>query len=109
MNPGSDTVTRVRYADERDAFGDLAANVAPLEVDIPGCSVQPRATNERVDQRDTVVTLMTAFLPPGSDVTHTDQLRYRGDLYQIDAAPENWVDLHASEHHIELQLRRVEG
>lgn len=109
MTPGSDTVTRVRYADERDAFGDLAANVAPLETDIPGCSVQPRSGSERTDQRDTVVTLLTAFLPPGSDVIPTDQLRYRGDLYEIDTRPESWIDLHAREHHVKLQLRRVEG
>lgn len=106
---GRDTVTRVRYADGRDAFGDLPETAAPLELDIPGCSVQPRVSSERTDQRDTVTTSLTAFLPAGTDVTATDQIRWRSELYDIDSRPENWIDLDNTAHHIELQLRRVEG
>lgn len=106
---GRDTVTRVRYADERDAFGDYPVSAAPLELDIPGCSVQPRASSENVDQRDTVVTLLTAFLPLGYDVLPTDQIRWREALYEVDAQPSQWIDLTSAPHHLELTLRRVGG
>lgn len=106
---GTETVTVVRYADSRDAFGDLPANVVPLDTDIPGCNVQPASSTEQTAQRETVVTLFTAWLPAGSDVRATDQLRWRGSLYNVDSLPEPWADIQGADHHLELRIRRVEG
>lgn len=104
---GSQTVTVVR-GPGLDWQGDPLPD-PPVEVDVAGCMVQPRTTNEQTDQRDTVRTGLTAWLPAGTDIRATDRVRYAGELHHVDGNPFRWVDFGGVEHHVEVDLRRVEG
>lgn len=103
---GSDTVTRLR-GQSRDDFGDVSG--ADAELDIGGCSVQPTGATESTDRGDLLVTRLTAYLPPGTDLVATDRVRWLGDVYEVDGEPARWRDDLATEDHVQAQLKRVQG
>lgn len=104
---GGQTITIV-HALGRDHFGDPLPGVPP-ETDVPGCVVQPHSSTEDTAGRDTVATTLTVWCPPGTAVRPTDRVRYDSRTYAVDGRPALWVDLFGHEHHIQLQLRAVEG
>ncbi|MCO6011417.1 hypothetical protein NE236_41355 [Actinoallomurus purpureus] len=106
MKLGSHTVTVVRPAGQ-DPLGDPLPGSA--ETTVGGCFVQPRTSTEATDLRDTVITGLIAFLPPGTDVRATDKIRFNGVLYAVDGDPDAWDVLSGRAHHVEVALRRVEG
>jgi hypothetical protein len=110
---GDHTVTIVRPP-ALDPYGDPLPGAA-VETTVSGCFVQsrgagqPGASSELTDQRDTVITGMLVFMPSGTDVEPTDRVRWNGDLYAVEGEPDRWDDIRGNAHHIEVQLRRVEG
>jgi hypothetical protein len=85
-----ETVTRVRPP-TKDPFGDITGPAA--ELDIGGCLFAPGPSPEAAPgQGSNQVTIDgTVYAPPGSpDVLPTDQLRIRGDLYQVVDRPQQW-------------------
>lgn len=92
----------------KDAFGDPLPGDGD-ETEVTGTSMQPAATTERLDDRDTVTADWAWFVPPGTDIRPTDHVRFRGLLYEVDGEPQPWDDEAGRPHHIEVQLRRVTG
>jgi hypothetical protein len=105
---GAQTITILRPPG-RDLFGDPLPD-PPAEIEVAGCSVQPDHSREdATGGRDTVTTTLTAWLPPGTDICSTDQVRHDGRVYAVDGAPARWVDLSGREHHVQVRLRVIEG
>lgn len=109
---GSHTVTVIRPP-QRDKRGDPVPGTG-TETDLDGCSVQPRGgaaptSSEATDLRDTVTTGLVVYVPPGADIKATDQVRWKGTVYQVDGDPAVWEDLDAVPDHSEVFLKRVEG
>jgi hypothetical protein len=104
---GEHTITIVRPP-RRGPNGDPLPGTG-AEVDVEGCSVQPRISTEATDGRDTVISGLIAYIPAGTDITATDTIRWRGDAYAVDGDPGFWDDLGGVADHIEVALRRVAG
>lgn len=81
--PGSETVTVIRKI-KVDRLSDDAIG-PPAEVDIEGCVILPRVSAE-TDKGWVVVEGKMVVAPFKSDVLATDQVRYDGDLYEVDGA-----------------------
>lgn len=87
-----DTVTIVRPGPStRDAYGNDVPGT-PTEIPVPGCGVAPRdstgsAANELTDARDTVISGLMIFAPYGTEVRATDQMRVKGQLYDVVGLP----------------------
>lgn len=92
----------------RDGHGDPLPG-DPAEAQVSGCSMQPGAGTEDLDGGDTVSTSWDLFLPPGVTITAQHQVRFRGQLYEVDGAPQPWDDDRGRPHHVEVRLRRVTG
>ncbi len=82
---------------------------APGETEVTGTSAQPAASEEATGGRDTVLREWDWFVPPGTDIRATDQVRFRGELYDVDGDPQPWDDDRGRPAHIEVRLRRVTG
>jgi hypothetical protein len=104
---GAHTVTVIRPP-AKDPYGDPLPGTG-TETTVMGCYVQPRDSTEFTDARDTTVTDLLAFIPPGTDILATDQVRWNGALYQVNEDPARWDDIDGVPHHLEVTLRRVEG
>lgn len=104
---GGHTVTVVRPLGE-DAFGDPLPG-DPAEFEVTGTSMQPASSIESIDGGDQIVSLWDWFVPPGTDVRATDQVRFRGELYDVDGDPQPLDDERGRPHHVEVRLRRVDG
>ncbi|MFF4547261.1 hypothetical protein ACFY1J_24045 [Streptomyces sp. NPDC001406] len=91
-----------------DGFGDPLAG-DPDEFEVTGTSMQPASSIETLDGGDQVVSLWDWFVPPGTDVRATDQVRWRGAVYDVDGDPPPIDDERGRPHHIEVRLRRVTG
>lgn len=91
-----------------DAHGDPLPG-DPDEIVVKGTSMQPASSVETIDGGDQVVSLWDWFVPPGTDVQATDQVRFRGDVYDVDGDPQPLDDERGRPHHVEVRLRRVTG
>lgn len=108
---GSETLTRVRQA--RARHGDPSGT--PDELTIQGCVVWPgdanaSGSNEKTDRQDTVIVGYSALLPPGSDVLATDQLRWRGEPYEVVGQPSIYTTpFTGTDPGVLVSMRRVTG
>ncbi|MFE9337764.1 hypothetical protein [Streptomyces sp. NPDC007063] len=48
-------------------------------------------------------------MPTDTDITATDRVRFRGDLFEVDGDPQPWDDERGRPHHLEVNLRHVTG
>lgn len=103
---GSDTVTRLR-GQSRDRFGDVTGSDS--ELDIPGCAVQPTSAIESTDHGDLLVTNVTLYAPPGTDLAAADRIRWQGDVYEVDGTPAAWHTRRGIASHVQAQLKLVQG
>lgn len=109
--PRPEVLTRIRQA--KGKHGDPAG--APSEVDIPGCVVWPQdgnasSSNEKTDGQDTVIIGYAALVPPGTDVLATDQLRWRGQPFDVVGEPAIFTTPFTStDPGIQISMRRVTG
>jgi hypothetical protein len=106
---GRHTATVLRPVGQ-DEHGDPLIG-DPTETVVAGTSMQPadRGGGELQDHRTTVIEELSWWVPPGTDVRPTDQVRYRGHVYDVHGRPQPWDDEAGRPHHIEVQLRRVTG
>lgn len=103
---GGDTVTRLRGR-SRDGFGDVTGTDTGL--DIAGCSVQPGASAESTDRGELLVSGVTLYAPPGTDLAATDRVRWLGDVYEVDGTPDEWHDQGGTPSHVQARLKLVQG
>lgn len=99
------TATIIRYpTGAADEYGNATREI-PVEADQP-CRLDPEATHEDTDGRETAISSWILFLRAAADVTHIDEVRIDGALYQIDGEP---APIHTPRglHHWEVPLRRV--
>lgn len=108
MTVSNATVVRVRGV-ALDEYGDPSGS--PEEETLDGCIVAPRTSSDVDDRgRQGVVVGLSLFAPFGTDITHTDQLRVDGVLYEIDGEPGRWKSPFSGwEAGVEVALRRAAG
>lgn len=70
----------------------------------PGGSAEPSEAG-----RDAVVTQPTIYLPPGHPVQAHDQCTVRGNRYDVDGEPAQWVHPRRGSIGDVIKLRRVDG
>lgn len=85
---GGETFTVIRQP-ERDRFGDLPVGTT-VEFDLPGCQFAPGASYETTYAEQQIHADGAVYAPPGADVRATDQMRIRGDVYDVVAKPQDW-------------------
>jgi len=85
--PHGETVTIIRPGPTtEDPYGNDVPG-PPVETDIAGCAIAPRSSSEDLQARDQVIVGLNVWMPSGSVVYATDQMRVRGVLYEIDGEP----------------------
>jgi hypothetical protein len=98
----SETIVIVRTP-PRGRFGDPGAGGSP-EVEVPECLVAPGSSREQNFGAAQVDTDVSVYCPAGTEVLPTDQIRVRGDLFQVVGEPASWGSFGVVVH-----LRRVTG
>jgi hypothetical protein len=87
---GSTETVTVVHPTGRDPFGDPLPG-DPTEQDIPGCLFAPGVSGETVFEANTVHADAIVYAPDddpaAAAVTAQDQIRARGDLYQVSGKP----------------------
>lgn len=83
----TETITVVRRS--RDRNGDPTASASH---DISGCVVQPRdgngtGGNERTFTQSTVISGLSVWAPPGTDLLASDAVTYHGHSYEVEGEP----------------------
>lgn len=76
-------------APQRDPFGDPLPGTATTRV-VAGCLFAPGATAEMLTGAQQVEADGTVYLPAGTEVGPADQLRVRGELFDVRGAPRRW-------------------
>jgi hypothetical protein len=110
---GGHTITVIQPT-AKDPLGDYEPG-AGVEATIEGCYVQSkgsinsRYSREQTDLRDTVITEVIVYAPPGADIRPTSRIVFQGVRYQVEGEPAAWDDGNGRPHHVEASLRRVEG
>lgn len=109
-----ETVTRVRPGSTTDGHGNTVpdwSEGAVAALDIDDCAFAPVQTPEdRTGGRQGVVDAGTVYAPHGADVVATDRLVVRGETYEIDAKPGDWVSpFTGAGAGVEISIRRVAG
>lgn len=88
---GDDTVTVIRAGRINDHGAQVPSWAAATTTDIKGCSVQPGVGREDRFHRDAALVAFTVYLPPDTDVTSDDRLRFRGHDHEI-IDVNSWAD-----------------
>lgn len=91
MTLGSHTITILRATVTEDRFGNESRSWGTAaQTSVRGCSVQPLDGPEQTVGRDTVVPRWKLFAPAGTDLLASDRVRFNGDDYEVDGAPQVW-------------------
>lgn len=99
---------RRRAADgARDRHGN-AARTFDADVDSPARVERERGQDLR-DGRDATLQTWRIFLPAGTDLEARDRVVVDGTVFEVDGPPERHRTPTGGEHHVEAQLRLVEG
>lgn len=103
----SDTIVRVRAVTVEDDHGDLSRDWATSDrVTISGCLVQPGASQEILDNRESVSIAWTVYAPYGSDVVSTDRVEFEGVTYPVSGEPLRWRSPSGQLSHVVIALER---
>jgi hypothetical protein len=85
---GGETVTVIRPA-TRDRTGDRTGADSTFTID--GCAINYQSTTENNDRRETVLSWIELFCPPGADVRPSDKVTLpNGRTYLVDGDPAPW-------------------
>jgi hypothetical protein len=105
-----ETVTVLPGPTTFDAYGDPIASTR-VGGDILGCAVAPRySTEPTVRGRQGVIVGLSIYAPAGSDILSTDLLRVRGDIYDVEGEPAEWVSPYTGwEPGMEVAVKRAGG
>ena len=110
MRLGTQTIVRKGRPGEstgKDEFGNPIPGAPGADLPIAGCSVQPGAGPEFIDNRDAVEILYTAYCPL-ADVTELDQIEYAGTVYEVSGQIARW-EVGTRLDHLAIPLKAVSG
>lgn len=89
-----ETVTRKRAGVSTDPYSTETVadwSLDTIDIAFTGCAVwQEQSTEPVAVRRDEVITWTWVAFQPGADVTATDRLLIRGELYDIFGDPFDW-------------------
>lgn len=103
------TATIKRAATVTNDYGDSRPDwAAATSTTSPARFVQRSATEE-LGERDAEVSEWVAYLPAGVDLVATDRLEWGSYVFEVSGLPLAAVRRSADVHHIEAQLRLIEG
>jgi hypothetical protein len=88
---------------QRDGQGDPIPGTGS-QVVVPDCLFAPGASREMQDNANQVQADGTVFAPPGTPVDAHDQVRIRGQLYDVAGQPREWLNALT-----EIPVRRTTG
>jgi hypothetical protein len=82
--------------------------------DVPGAAVRgafdPGGSVEQVQGQSLVISQPSVYLPAGTDLSAVDALLIRGDTFEVDGRPSDWVNPFTGWHPgVHVKLRRVTG
>ena len=108
--PHGETVTIIRAGTPtEDPYGNEVPGPT-TETDVSGCAVAPRSSSEDLQARDQVIVGLNVWMPSGTDVRATDQMRVRGILYEIDGEPGSFATpFTGTVGPVQVSLTRVSG
>lgn len=111
MFPAGETVTVLRRVDgDPDRYGNPTHTWA-AGVDVAGCAVAPRSSDEPAETgRQAVITGLTVYMPPDTEVGPNDRLIVRGVTYEVEGEPGDWRHPFSGwRPGVEVAVSRVEG
>jgi hypothetical protein len=109
MNLGTQTIVRKRAGVTQGDYGNASSDWGnPESLTIAGCSVQPAAGSELVDNREAITTMLIVYAPITADVIDTDRVEYAGTIYDIDGPVDVWAVGTPLDHKV-IRLKRVSG
>ena len=90
--PAGETVTRLRAPLVTDRYGNLVRDWEQAErLDIPGCGVAPRTSDEETEQgRQGVIVGIAVYAPTGTDITPHDRMEVRGEVWEVVGEVADW-------------------
>lgn len=113
---GEDVITRRRAPLVRSARDNSEARDWPNAVDvaISDCMVEPFAISQRIllevnTGREFQQEPLRVVVPGGTDLVYTDRVVWRGDVYDIIAAPTVWTDFDGDNPLTTLMIRLRSG
>lgn len=108
---GGQTITVIRGG--APTINDFGEDVPgpPSEIRIDNCVVYPRTTEEQTQGRDLVITGLNVLMPPDApEVYPTDQVDYRGVVYDVDGDVAAWRSPYSGwRPGVQFALTRVSG
>ncbi len=103
-------VTLVRSGSATSRYGDSVRDWSTAARTESRGWVAQRDRTEVVDGREAQVHGHVVYLPAGTDVTGLDRVEWDGLTFEVTGPPNRaWSALKRAEHHIELDVRLVEG
>ena len=84
------------------------------ETTVMNCNCQPfplaeKLNFELMDNREFARSSVRVYAPAGTEIEHTDRIRYRGDTYEVFGFPGDWQDFHEVPHHVAFVMRIRSG
>ena len=106
-----ESVTVLRATATTDAHGNTVRDWADAdETVVAGVAVNPREVNAENAGREASEDLFVLYMPAGVDLTATDRVEVRGDVYAVDGTPKVWRSpFTARRPGVEVHIRRVVG
>jgi len=102
----NETITRLRAPLVKDHGSWVPDWSNPPEVELAGWSLQPGASSEDLQNRDSVRVDWTAYGPYDADVTAADKIRLPSGDYGVIGEPERWKSPTGSISSTKLLLQR---
>lgn len=84
------------------------------ETEVKFCNVQPFPLAEKLNEevsisREYARSSIRIYAPAGTDIRHTDRIRYRGNDHDVFGFAGDWQDFSGTPHHVAVVARRREG
>lgn len=84
------------------------------DTEVTGCNVQPFILSEKLvieinAEREFLKQAWRCWAPPGTDVTYTDRIVWRGEEYEVLGINGIWNHIMGPEHHRDFMIRLREG
>ena len=112
MLPLGEPVTILRRVQTgTDRYGKPVYDWPEPGVEVPRCAVSPRMSEEPAQVgREQVITGLTVYLPPGTEIEPYDRLRVRGRVYEVVGEPGEWRNPYSGRSvGVQVAIKRVEG
>lgn len=93
--PHGESVDVLTAGTVTDPYSDepVADWSTPTEVAVTGVAVEPRPSQEPVqDARNAVTSGFTLYMPAGAEIGPQSRVRVRGEVYDVLGEPAEWVN-----------------